>query len=187
MAKKTHIKVRLVPESNHDSKIIYYAKKPTKGEKAKNKLKLKKYNPNTRKHEFFVEKKLEEKTLKYGPYVLGGGVGGLSLKSVVALLSGKTLAKGATKAGLKLVPSRFPPSPYFFPAFSRIRARIATTVLFPFDPVTAMIDLRTDLEKMSMSPVIATPCSAASANPTASIAARGLIPLTPGLIASTIV
>ena len=33
-------------------------KKPTKGEKAKNKLKLKKYNPNTRKHEVFVEKKL---------------------------------------------------------------------------------------------------------------------------------
>ena len=38
MAKKTHIKVRLVPESNPDSKIIYYAKKPTKGEKAKNKI-----------------------------------------------------------------------------------------------------------------------------------------------------
>ena len=48
----------MVPESNHDSKFIYYAKKPTKGEKAKDKLKLKKYNPNTRKHEFFVEKKL---------------------------------------------------------------------------------------------------------------------------------
>ena len=47
-----------VPESNPDSKFIYYAKKPTKGEKAKEKLKLKKYNPNTRKHEFFVEKKL---------------------------------------------------------------------------------------------------------------------------------
>ena len=31
-------------------------KKPTKGEKAKDKLKLKKYNPNTRKHEYFVEK-----------------------------------------------------------------------------------------------------------------------------------
>ena len=58
MAKKTHLKVRLVPESNPDSKFIYYAKKPTKGEKAKEKLKLKKYNPNTRKHEFFIEKKL---------------------------------------------------------------------------------------------------------------------------------
>ena len=38
---KTHIKVRMVPESNPDSKFIYYAKKPTKGEKAKDKLKLK--------------------------------------------------------------------------------------------------------------------------------------------------
>ena len=46
MAKKTHLKVRMVPESNPDSKFIYYAKKPTKGEKAKDKLKLKKYNPN---------------------------------------------------------------------------------------------------------------------------------------------
>ena len=39
--KKTHLKVRMVPESNPDSKFIYYAKKPTKGEKAKDKLKLK--------------------------------------------------------------------------------------------------------------------------------------------------
>ena len=58
MAKKTHLKVRMVPENNPNSKFIYYAKKPTKGEKVKDKLKLKKYNPNTRKHEYFVEKKL---------------------------------------------------------------------------------------------------------------------------------
>ena len=58
MAKKSHLKVRLVPESKPDSAFVYYAKKPTKGEKAKVKLKIKKYNPNTRKHEFFVEKKL---------------------------------------------------------------------------------------------------------------------------------
>ena len=58
MAKKSHIKVRLVPESKPDSPFVYYVKKPTKGEKAKNKLKLKKYNPSTRKHEIFVEKKL---------------------------------------------------------------------------------------------------------------------------------
>ena len=37
MAKKSHIKVRMVPESNPDSKFIYYAKKPTKGEKVKDK------------------------------------------------------------------------------------------------------------------------------------------------------
>ena len=58
MAKKSHIKVRLVPESKPDSSFFYYVKKPTKGEKAKNKLKLNKYNPSTRKHEVFIEKKL---------------------------------------------------------------------------------------------------------------------------------
>ena len=57
MAKKSHIKVRMVPELNPDSKFIYYAK-PTKGEKAKENFKLRKYNPNTRKHEIFIEKKL---------------------------------------------------------------------------------------------------------------------------------
>ena len=50
------IKVRMVPESNPDSKFIYYAKKPTKGEKAKDKLKLKKYNPNTRNTNFLLKK-----------------------------------------------------------------------------------------------------------------------------------
>ena len=55
MAKKTSIKVRLVPESKPDSPFYYYVKKPTAGEKAKIKLKAKKYNPSTRKHEMFVE------------------------------------------------------------------------------------------------------------------------------------
>ena len=58
MAKKSSIKVRLVPETKPDSSFFYYAKKPTKGEKVKVKFKVKKYNPSTRKHEFFVEKKL---------------------------------------------------------------------------------------------------------------------------------
>ena len=56
MAKKTSIKVRLVPESKPDSPFNYYVKKPSGGEKAKVKLKVKKYNPATRKHEFFIEK-----------------------------------------------------------------------------------------------------------------------------------
>ena len=56
MAKKTHIKVRLVPESKPDSAFYYYVKKPAGGEKAKVKLKAKKYNPVTRKHEIFIEK-----------------------------------------------------------------------------------------------------------------------------------
>ena len=45
----------MVPEGNPDSKFVYYAK-TNKRWKAKEKLKLKKYNPNTRKHEYFVEK-----------------------------------------------------------------------------------------------------------------------------------
>ena len=56
MAKKTHIKVRLVPEAKPDSAFYYYVKKPSGGEKAKIKLKARKYNPVTRKHEVFVEK-----------------------------------------------------------------------------------------------------------------------------------
>ena len=56
MAKKSHIKVRLVPEEKPDSPFNYYVKKPTAGDKAKDKLKMKKYNPATRKHEWFVEK-----------------------------------------------------------------------------------------------------------------------------------
>ena len=40
MAKKTSIKVRLVPESKPDSPFFYYVKKPSSGEKAKIKLKF---------------------------------------------------------------------------------------------------------------------------------------------------
>ena len=58
MAKKTHLKVRMVQRVIQIVNLFIMLKKPTKGEKAKDKLKLKKYNPNTRKHEFFVEKKL---------------------------------------------------------------------------------------------------------------------------------
>ena len=57
MAKKTHVKVRMVPEAKPDSPYFYYIKKPAGGE-AKVKLSAKKYNPDTRKHEMFVEKKL---------------------------------------------------------------------------------------------------------------------------------
>ena len=52
------VKVRLVPEAKPDSPYFYYVKKPAGGEKAKVKLKAKKYNPATRKHELFIEKKL---------------------------------------------------------------------------------------------------------------------------------
>ena len=42
MVKKTSIKVRLVPENKPDSPFFYYVKKPSAGEKAKIKLKVKK-------------------------------------------------------------------------------------------------------------------------------------------------
>ena len=58
MAKKTHVKVRMVPEAKPDSPYFYYVKIPAGVEKAKVKLSAKKYNPDTRKHEMFVEKKL---------------------------------------------------------------------------------------------------------------------------------
>ena len=45
-------------EEKADSKFYYYAKKPTSGLKAKDKLRMKKYNPVTKKHEWFIEKKL---------------------------------------------------------------------------------------------------------------------------------
>ena len=38
MAKKTHVKVRMVPESKPDSPFFYYVKKPAGGEKAKIKM-----------------------------------------------------------------------------------------------------------------------------------------------------
>ena len=41
MAKKTHVKVRMVPEAKPDSPFFYYVKKPAGGEKAKIKLKAK--------------------------------------------------------------------------------------------------------------------------------------------------
>ena len=47
MAKKTHVKVRMVPEAKPDSPYFYYLKKPAGGEKAKVKLSAKKYNPDT--------------------------------------------------------------------------------------------------------------------------------------------
>ena len=40
MAKKSSVKVRLVPESKPNSPYFYYVKKPSTGEKAKIKLKI---------------------------------------------------------------------------------------------------------------------------------------------------
>ena len=56
MAKKSFVKVRMVPETKPDSPFYYYLKKPSGGEKAKVKLSARKYNPSTTKHELFIEK-----------------------------------------------------------------------------------------------------------------------------------
>ena len=56
MAKKTHVKVRMVPEAKPDSPYFYYVKKPAGGEKAKVKLSAKKYNPDTRNMKFLWRK-----------------------------------------------------------------------------------------------------------------------------------
>ena len=58
MAKKTSIKVRLVPEQNRIVAFIIMLKTYSWRKGKKTKLKLKKYNPETKKHEWFIEKKL---------------------------------------------------------------------------------------------------------------------------------
>ena len=55
MAKKSTVKVRLVPEAKTDSKFYYYTKQPTAGAKAKEKLRMTKYNPATLRHEWISE------------------------------------------------------------------------------------------------------------------------------------
>lgn len=60
MAKKKQIAVYLIPEGqstkSHD--YHYIAQKSTNMTREGGKLRLKKYNPKTRKHEWFVEAKL---------------------------------------------------------------------------------------------------------------------------------
>jgi|TARA_Y100000592_G_scaffold80531_1_gene127282 large subunit ribosomal protein L33 len=59
-SKKPYLKVRLVPEDSKmkDHAFYYYAMKPTKGEKKNDKLRLRKFDPVTQKHIWWVEKKL---------------------------------------------------------------------------------------------------------------------------------
>lgn len=57
MAKKTYQLVQLV-NSEVETHTKYVRSKPTRGEKAGNKLELRKYDPVTRKHHVFKEKKL---------------------------------------------------------------------------------------------------------------------------------
>ena len=64
MAKKTYDIVNLVSEDNPKCGFRYTTKKTNKGMKAGNQLRLRKYNPVTRKHEWFVEKKLPNHSKK---------------------------------------------------------------------------------------------------------------------------
>ena len=58
--KKPYVKVRLVPEDSKmkDHGFYYYAMKPGKGEKQNQKLRMRKFDPITQKHIWWVEKKL---------------------------------------------------------------------------------------------------------------------------------
>lgn len=58
MAKKEYIKVRLISEESPERGYEKVAKKPAKGLKAGEKLRRRMYNPKTRQHEWFKEKKL---------------------------------------------------------------------------------------------------------------------------------
>ena len=59
MAKKTSFALKqLVPEENPKTGIKYIVRKPTKGLKVAEKLRLKKYDPVLKKHVWFVEKKM---------------------------------------------------------------------------------------------------------------------------------
>ena len=58
MAKKTFVLVQLVNEEVPNTGTKYVIKKPSKGTKKGEKIRLRKYDPVTRKHHFFVEKKM---------------------------------------------------------------------------------------------------------------------------------
>ena len=64
MAKKTHVKVRLVPESKPDSPFFYYVKKPAGGEKAKVKLKESKNEIIDKRRIKFILNQIRKKSLK---------------------------------------------------------------------------------------------------------------------------
>ena len=64
MAKKTYDIVNLVSEDNPKCGFRYTKKRTNKGMKAGERMRFRKYNPVTRKHEWFVEKKLPSHSKK---------------------------------------------------------------------------------------------------------------------------
>ena len=58
MAKKTFALKQLVPEEKPETGTKYIVRKPTKGLKVAEKLRVKKYDPVIKKYVWFVEKKM---------------------------------------------------------------------------------------------------------------------------------
>ena len=59
MAKKTSFALKqLIPEENPKTGTKYIVRKPTKGLKVSEKLRMKKYDPVLKKHVWFIEKKM---------------------------------------------------------------------------------------------------------------------------------
>ena len=59
MAKKSsYVLKQMIPEENSKTGTKYIVRKPTKGLKVSNKLRLKKFDPVLKKHVWFVEKKM---------------------------------------------------------------------------------------------------------------------------------
>ena len=58
MAKKTYALKQMLPEEKPETGTKYLVRKPTKGLKVAEKLRVKKYDPVLKKHVWFVEKKM---------------------------------------------------------------------------------------------------------------------------------
>ena len=70
MAKKTSFALKqLVPEENPKTGTKYIVRKPTKGLKVAEKLRMKKYDPVLKKHVWFVAVSYTHLTLPTTPYV----------------------------------------------------------------------------------------------------------------------
>ena len=57
-SKKSYELKMMIPEEQKETGTRYWVRKPTKGEKRTQKLRVRKYDPVTRKHIWWVEKKL---------------------------------------------------------------------------------------------------------------------------------
>ena len=58
MAKKSYALKQLLPEEKHETGTKYLVRKPTKGLKVAEKMRVKKYDPVLKQHVWFIEKKM---------------------------------------------------------------------------------------------------------------------------------